>query len=171
MVDDQPQIFEAGEGAGNPLAYRRAEDPNPPPVVAHTGEAPPKRKKRKKMRLYTLEQWQAKRAAIIDAHVNKGWSVGRIAKNMSVSTYRVQKALTDPNYCPRGPNDPRYAQDGTGKRPDTSKKMKMAPPPPIYTDDATTGEKEQAITDLITLIPSMRKASAAYWLRVIADLL
>lgn len=158
----EPRIV-LGPTGGNPLQFKPEDCAELP---KQGDQQAPRKKRRKRMRLYTTEQWADLVKKILNAHYDKGWAVKRIAKNFNVSIYRVNRCIKDPDYVPRMPNDERYKKPWN----EGMRTPRKAPQDTLTTLSSNKSDKERAITDLMVLIPSMPPASAAFWLRVVADL-
>lgn len=136
-------------------------------------DAPKKRKykRRKKrstpIRQFTAEAWAEMVQKVIEAR-NKGWSIARCARNLNLSHYRVRQAL-DAGGAPKMMVNNQYT---IGSSPLGEKDAKRGSYH-IKGESVTKlrDEKEQAILDLLHLIPSMKAPSAKYWLQTIAELI
>ena len=143
---------------------------------------PPIKVKRKPVKMYSQASW-AKLVRKVDENRAKGWSMARIARNMSITMYRVRQALESAGgYIPA-------ERDSNGKvtkkavfrkaTDERVKKVDLDIPPPASTfidPDELIPQKAlpkqtlpKEVLELLELIPQMSDDSAKFWLRQIVS--
>lgn len=173
----------SGPTGRNPLQYNPEDDlrkmGTDAPKTRGPDKAPRKRRRKKiskAVKMFTAEQWAELVKRVVEAR-NKGWSLTRCARNLNLSTYRVRQALGYSHDTGGATVHPRLITPAMGAAP-------AVPGPNTHlqpesggvaetptTQKAAKDDQEQAILDLLTVIPTMRNASAKFWLRHLSDLL